>query len=161
MLRSPAVSSAPAGALPSPISAMRPFARATQRCSITRSASTILTLAITVSFGLAFISFPSGRGGEAGDVDDAIGDQMADLVVMDDRDHGDALLLLLGDQLDHHGAVGRVKRGGRLVEQQDRQLRDEAARDVDALLLATGERRGRKLPEPLGDVETMQQAACA
>ncbi len=105
------------------------------------------------------ISFRPRR--QAGDVDDAVGDQMADFVVMDNGDHGDALALLLGDQLDHDGAVGGVERGGRLVQQQDRQVRDEAARDVDALLLAAGEGRGRQLPEALGDVEAMQQLAGA
>src|SRR5258708_6739184 len=134
MIRSPRASSAPAAPLPSPISAMRPSASASQPCPITRSARTILALVITVSFGLECISIcPAGRCGKAGDGDDSGGNQEADLVVMDDRDHGDALLLLLGKQSDHDGAVGGVKRGGRLVEDQDRQLRDKAARDVDAL----------------------------
>ena len=35
------------------------------------------------------------------------------------------------------------------------------AGDVDALLLTTGEGRWRKLPEPLGDVEAMQELAGA
>ena len=55
--------------------------------------------------------------------------------------------LLLGDQVDHHRAVGGVERGGRLVEQQDRQVRQKAARDVDALLLAAGEGRRRQAPQ--------------
>src|SRR5262249_53265401 len=123
VIRSPPASSAPAGALPSPISAMRPPAMAIQPCSITRSASPILALAITASFDFAFISIgPSCRSGKAGDVDNAVGDQMADFIVMDDRDHGDALLLLFCDQRDHDGAVGRIERGGGLVEQQDRQV---------------------------------------
>ena len=57
--------------------------------------------------------------------------------------------LLLGDQLDHHLAVAGIERGGRLVEQQDRMVGDEAARDVDALLLAAGEGRRRQRPQPL------------
>ena len=63
------------------------------------------------------------------------------------------------DQLDHDGAIGRVERGGRLVQQQDRQIGDEAARDVDALLLAAGEGRRRQRPQPLGNVEPAQQRA--
>ena len=70
------------------------------------------------------------------------------------------LTFLLVDQFDHHGAIGRIERGGRLVQQQDRQIGDEAARDVDALLLAAGEGRGRQRPQPLGNVETAQQLPC-
>ena len=41
---------------------------------------------------------------------------MADLVVMDDGDHGDASAFLLIDQFDHDRAIGRVERSGRLVQ---------------------------------------------
>ena len=48
-MRSPAASVLPAGALPSPISAMRPPAKAIQPRSMTKSARTILAFPITVS----------------------------------------------------------------------------------------------------------------
>ena len=57
------------------------------------------------------------------DIDEAVGDRVADLVVMDDRDDGDAPAFLLGDQRDHGRAVVGVERSGRLVEQQERHLR--------------------------------------
>ena len=50
------------------------------------------------------------------------------------------------DQLGDDLAVARVERGGRLVKQQQRKLGDESARDVHALLLATGEGGGRQAP---------------
>jgi hypothetical protein len=40
--------------------------------------------------------------------------------------------------------VGRIERRRRLVEQQHRMVGDEAARDVDALLLAAGKGRRRQ-----------------
>ena len=98
-------------------------------------------------FAADVISFlPSCGSGKRGHVDDAVGNQMADLVVMDDRDHRHALALLLGDQFDHDGAVGGIERGRRLVQQQDRQVGNEAARDVDALLLAARRRSTAAAP---------------
>ncbi len=61
---------------------------------------------------------------------------------MEDAEEGDARLLLLLDHCNDDFAVLGVERGGRLVEKQDRVVGDEAARDVDALLLAAGEGRG-------------------
>ena len=76
-----------------------------------------------------------------------------DLVIMDDGDHGDALAFLLRDEIDHHGAIGRIERSGRFIQQQDRQIGDETAGDIDALLFAARERRWRQRPQRLGDVE--------
>src|ERR1700686_2724901 len=129
MIRSPTASSLPAGALPSPISAMRPPVTATQPRSITRSARTILALPSTVSFPIEVISHSSlCRCGKRCHVDDPVGDQMADFIVMDNRHHGDISALLFVDQLYHHGAIGRIERGSLLVQKQDRQIGDEAAR---------------------------------
>src|SRR5262249_36179436 len=103
MTRSPAASSLPEGALPSPISAMSPSAQAIHPCSITRSARTILALPIKVSDLVAVISkhLSSCGGGKRCHVNDTVSDARADLVVMNDRDHGDACALLLVDQFDH------------------------------------------------------------
>ena len=57
-------------------------------------------------------------------------------------------------------AVGRIERGRRLVEQQHRMIGDEAARDIDALLLAAREGRGRQGPQPLRQIEPREQRAC-
>src|SRR5258708_36992559 len=103
ILRSRAASSLPAGAWPSPNSAMRPSAKATQPRSITRSARTILALAMRVSCLVEVItSLPSCRSRERRHIDDPVGDQMTDFVVTDDRHHRHALALVLGDQLNHH-----------------------------------------------------------
>src|ERR1700743_3621035 len=125
MTRSPAASSAGDGASPSPYPATRPSAKAIQPWSITRSARTILALPITVS-ELAesiFKYLSSCRAGERCHVDDAVCNKVAHLVGMNDRHHGDVLPFLLADQFDHDRAVGRIERGGRLVQQQDREGR--------------------------------------
>ena len=61
-------------------------------------------------------------------------------------DHGDDDVAVLG-----------VERGGRLVEQQDRVAADEAAGEVDPLLLAAGEGGGRQRVQAVRDVEAEQQ----
>src|SRR3954470_7613650 len=114
MIRSPAASTLPAGASPSPNSAILPSAVATQPRSITRSASTTRALPMMVSV-VVISRLPSCGGSKRCHVDDAVGDQVAYFVVMDDGDHRHALTFLLGDQLDHDGAVGGVQRGGRFV----------------------------------------------
>ena len=68
-----------------------------------------------------------------------------------------ALDLLLADELGHDGAVLRVQGGGGLVEEQERPVGDQAPGDVDPLLLAAREGRGRQAPEPLGQVEPGEQ----
>src|SRR5712664_2627131 len=163
MIRSPPASSLADGASPSPYSAMRPSAKAIQPRSITRSASTILALPSTVSVSgpVEVIShLPSSGSGIRCHVDDPVGDQMAYLIVMDDRHHGNARALLFTDQIDHHRAIGGIQRSRRLVEQQDRQVRDKAACDIDALLFAARESRRRQRPQSFGYVEGSQQRAC-
>ena len=54
-------------------------------------------------------------------------------------------------------AIGGVERGGRLVEDQQLVLAGEAARDVDALLLAARKGRGRQRPQPFGQIEPREQ----
>src|SRR6266481_8678872 len=162
MIKSPAASSLPAGALPSPTSAMRPSATAIQPCSITRSTSTILALPMTVSVshlvGIIF-RLSSCRGRKRGHVHNPVGDQMADFVVMNDCDYGDARTFLFIDQIHHHLAIGGIERSRRFVQKQDRKFTDEAARDVDALLFATREGRRRQHPQPLRAIETPQELA--
>src|SRR3984893_326502 len=146
--------------MPSPTSAIWPSAKAIQPRLITRSASTILALPMTVSDLVELISrLSSCRRRERRHVDDPIGYQMADFIVMDDRDQGDARALLLIDQMNHDVAIGGIERSRRFVQQQDRKLADEAAGDVDPLLLATGEGRRRQHPQPLRDVEASQKLA--
>jgi len=47
----------------------------------------------------------SGRLCKGGDVDDMVGNRVANVLVVDDRHDGGAAPLLLGDELDHGGAV--------------------------------------------------------
>src|SRR5258707_64593 len=116
MTRSPPASSLPAGALPSPNSAIRPSAKAIQPRSITRSASTILALpravscfAVSSSVAVILRRLPSYRG-KRGHVDDPVGDQLADLIVVDDGDHGNTCTLFFIDQIHHDGAIGGIQR---------------------------------------------------
>src|SRR6516225_6333234 len=154
MIRSPQASSFAPGALPSPISAMRPSTSAIQPRSITRSASTMRALPMRVSRRVVIsglfsilstivftvLLFTCGRS-ERRDVHDPVSDGLANVVVMHDRDDGDAGALFCSDQLDHDFAVFSIQRRGRFIEQQDRVVGDEAARDIDALLLTAGEGR--------------------
>src|ERR1700761_3809430 len=157
MTRSPPASPLPEGAWPSPNSAMRPSANATQPCSITRSASTRRALPMMVSVVALILShLSSGRGSKRGDVDDPVGDLLANFIIMNDRHHRNALAFFLFDQFDHHCAIGSVERGGRLVQQQDRQLGNKSPGDVDPLLLAAREGRRRQRPQPLRNVEAAQ-----
>ena len=93
------------------------------------------------------------------ELDAAVGDGVAHFLVVEDADDGAAALLGLADQLDHDAAVGRVQRGGGLVEQQQPRRQDEAARDVHALLLAAGEGGRRQAPQPGGQVQPREQFA--
>src|SRR5262249_26949157 len=131
--RSPPTSAPWPGGVPSPSSTISPFATATQPRSITRSASTMRAFDSTRSEP---VMIPSGHCGETGDVDDGIADRAADVVIVHDRHHRRTTPLLFRDEIDHHRAIAGVERGGRLVEQQDRQIAQESARDVDPLLLA-------------------------
>jgi hypothetical protein len=53
---------------------------------------------------------PSCRGGKQGHVDDPVGDQMTDLIVMDNGDDGNTRALLFIDQIYHHRAIGGIQR---------------------------------------------------
>ncbi len=77
-----------------------------------------------------------------------IGHGVAHLVVVEDADNGNPPRLGIGDHADHHVPVGRVQRGGRLVQQQDRMSADEPPRQIDPLLLAARERRRRQAVQP-------------
>src|SRR5260370_9250642 len=103
MIRSPPASSLADGASPSPYSAMRPSAKAIQPRSITRSASTILALPRTVSGPVEVIShLPSSGSSKRCHVDDPAGDQMAHLIIMDDRHHANASPLHPINHIPHH-----------------------------------------------------------
>ena len=54
-------------------------------------------------------------------------------------------------------AVGGIEGGRGLVEQQDGIVAHEAARDVDPLLLAAGERGRRYRPQPLGQIQPREE----
>src|SRR5262245_5205118 len=144
--RSPARSSPRSGARPSPVSAISPPVAATHPRSMTRSARTTRAF-VNRSSSLMAQAAGSGCHGKPGDVDDAIGDGIADVLVMDDGNDCGAAAFLFGDQIDHGPAVLGVERGGRLVEQENRQLGEKATRNVDALLLAARERRRRQAPQ--------------
>src|SRR5215469_12798168 len=158
--RSPPRSSAAAGGRPSPISAMRPSATATQPRSITASASTTRALARTKSEWL-LIASPHAVRGELRDVDHPVGGARAHVIIVYDTRNRRAALLLFVDEIHHDRTIVCVERGGRLVEQQDRQVGQEAARDVDALLLAAREGRRRQPPQSLRHVEPRQELAGA
>ena len=76
---------------------------------------------------------------------------------MHDGDDRRAAPFLLGHQFDDDCAVAGVERSGRFVQEEDRQIGDEAACDIDTLLLTAGERRRRQRPEPLRNVEPSKQ----
>jgi hypothetical protein len=59
---------------------------------------------------------PSCRGGKRGHVDDPVGDQMTDFIVMDNGDDGNTRALLFVDQIYHDRAIGRIQgRATRLI----------------------------------------------
>src|SRR5690606_9112352 len=92
----------------------------------------------------------------SGHLEDAIGDAVACRAVVKDAQQGGTALAGLLDQLDDDGTIAGIERGGRLVEQQDRMARREGARQVDALLLAAREGRGRQVPESARDVQALE-----
>jgi hypothetical protein len=73
--------------------------------------------------------------------------RLAHFLVVEDAQQRHALPLSSPRSSRRRHAVAGVKRGGRLVEQQDAVIGDEAARDVDALLLAARKGRRRQAPE--------------
>ena len=76
---------------------------------------------------------------------------------MENSHDGGAARLGLQDHAYHDFGVGRIEAGGRLVQQQDRVAGDEAAGEVDPLLLAAGEGGGRQRMQPRRDVQSPQQ----
>ena len=77
-----------------------------------------------------------------------VGDGIANIGIMADRDDRRSTCLRVPDHVDHNRPVFRVQRCGRFVQQQDRVVGDEAAREVDALLLAAREGRRRDRVQP-------------
>ena len=63
---------------------------------------------------------PSCRGGKRYHVDNSVGDQTADLIVVDNGDDGNTCAHLFVDQIDHDGAVsgieGRIRSSNALHE---------------------------------------------
>ncbi len=101
------------------------------------------------------------RSREVGYIDDAVGDGVAHIRIVHDRHDRGSLALARVDEVDHECAVGGVERSRRLVEQQQGMVADQAAGDVDPLLLATGKGRGRQAPYALGKIEPRQQVGGA
>ena len=76
---------------------------------------------------------------------------------MDDRDDGNALAFLFSD---HSTTIARLAASSDAVGSSSSRigrLGDEAAGDVDALLLAARESQRRHRPQPLGNVKPPQQ----
>ena len=71
----------------------------------------------------------------------AVGQARANVFVVENREEPRAALPPLSDQFDDRVAILSVQRGGRLVEDQQRVLPGETARDLDPLLLAARKRR--------------------
>ena len=76
---------------------------------------------------------------------------------MEDANDGAAAPPDLVDYRHDNSPIAVIKSRRWLVEEDDRLLGDEAARDIDALLLATREGRRRHLPQPFRNGEPMQQ----
>src|SRR5262249_14899100 len=96
---------------------------------------------------------------KAGDINDGIGDAIADIGIVHDGDDAGAAALALGNQINHACGTDGVQRGGWLVEQQNWQIRQEAARDIHALLFAAREPRRRKRQQSLRDIKPAEQVA--
>src|SRR5205085_2932706 len=158
--RSPARSWPRSGGGPSPISAIRPSATATKPRSITASGRTTRALA-RMKFSLSVMAQSPAGCRKARDIDHAVRGADADVIIMHDTRDRRAARFLFIDEIDHDRAVCRIERSGRLVEQQDRQGGQEAARDVDPLLLAARKGRGWQAPQPLRHVEPGQELAGA
>src|SRR3546814_10399887 len=67
------------------------------------------------------------------------GDGGTGLGIMHDGDDGCPARARIIDQIYDNFTIALVQRGGRLVEQQDREIGGKAAGDIDALLLAARE----------------------
>ena len=87
----------------------------------------------------------------------AVSDGVTHVGVVADRDDRGAARLRLVDHGDDRGAVLGIERGGGFVQQQHRMAADEAAREVDPLLLAAGEGRRRQGMQAARNVQPQQQ----
>lgn len=76
---------------------------------------------------------------------------------MEDADDRCPARLGFGDEVDDGGPVGGVEGCRRFVEEYDGIVDDEAAGDINTLLLATGEGGWCERPEPFGNVEAREQ----
>ena len=93
--------------------------------------------------------------------DDAVGHRERFLLVVRHVDEHEAELALEVAQLDAHAQLQQpVEVAERLVEQERLRLRDEHARERDALLLAAGEPRGLRLGE-LREPDHLERVASA
>src|SRR5262249_5613503 len=90
------------------------------------------------------------------DVELARADTSANILVVENPHDRCAARLGLADQGDHRSAVLGIERRGRLVKEQDWRLRDEAARNVHALLLTAGEGGRSEGPEPLRHIQSFE-----
>src|SRR5687768_15110467 len=102
-------------------------------------------------------SFSCRSSGEACHVDDTARDVCADVFIVENTDQRRTPSLLLLDELDDDGAIGGVERSGRLIEQQNGDVGNKAARNVDALLFAARKRSRRQAPHPFGHVQRRQK----
>src|ERR1700738_1004413 len=144
MRRSPPRSSPRSGGWSSPISTIRPPAAGSQPRSTTRSASTIRALVRMQSDCELLIAFSRG-GRELGQVHDGVGDAFANGLVVNDGHDGCAAFLLFSDQACNHRTVLGIERGGRLVQEQDRPLRQKSAGDVEPVLFPPGDGGGGRV----------------
>src|SRR5207237_2892190 len=113
--------------------AVAPLATAAMRPSRTTTWPWIVSWPSTTRALLRMTSFMERPSTE---FDAAVRDGVAHFLVVEDAHDGRAARLGLVDELDDDAAVGRVERGGGLVQQQQPRRLDEPTRDVDTLLLA-------------------------
>src|SRR5262245_50806135 len=88
----------------------------------------------------------SSSGGELRYIDDAVGYAFADGRVVENAENCRAFALGRLDQLHDSCSIHVIEGGCGLVKEQDRSTGRQATGDVHALLLATGEGRGRQMP---------------
>jgi hypothetical protein len=74
-----------------------------------------------------------------------VGDFPREPHLMRDTNECHSMVRKISDNNQHLTHHLRIERAGRLVKEHDRRLRDQCARDGDALLLASGEFRGESL----------------
>src|SRR5262245_58621465 len=139
------------GALPSPTSRMRSPPTAIQP-AITLPGRTIAAFS---KICVLVTRRPSGS--KTADLDAAITDLPLDVLVVKDPDQRRARTLAMQKEIYDRGTVRLIEGSRRLIEQQKRMPRHQAARDVDALLLTSGEGGWRQRPKALRNSETRKQ----